>query len=108
MQISAPALSVLKLLFQAGSSTLSRPRLARHTGLDQPTLTTALNELTRLALIDPRRLRLTLPGLAIAAASTRARKSANPRPAAREAREARRTMPPIALFSQREPPRAVA
>jgi len=106
MQLSKPALRVLGLVFQAGSATLSRPRLARHTGLDQPALTGALNELTRLGLIDPRRLRLTLPGLAIAAAVTsRAQKRTRTRPAAREAR---RTAPPIALFSHREPPRAVA
>ncbi len=116
MQISAPALSVLRLLFQAGSSTLSRPRLARHTGLDQPALSVALDELTRYGLIDARRLRLTLPGLALAAASSarsnateRTSQAANAGKSARAAaRQDRRTAPPIALFSQREPPRAVA
>lgn len=105
MHISAPALRVLTVLFRAGSSTLSRPRLARHTALDQPALTAALNELTQLGLIDPRRLRLTLPGLAIAAASS---SRAQKRPRRPAAREARRPSSPIALFSHREPPRAVA
>ncbi len=104
MQISAPALRVLKLVFQAGSSTLSRPRLARHTGLDQPALTVAIDELTRLGLVDARRLRLTLPGLAVAVAAG-AQTRAKPR---REAVEARRPNAPIALFSRREAPRAVA
>jgi len=104
MQISAPARCVLKLVFQAGSSTLSRPRLERHTGLDKSALNSALEELARLGLMDARRLRLTLPGLAVAVASgARARKKPQ-----RVARNARSAPAPIALFSRRETPRAVA
>jgi len=107
MQITASALSVLKLVFHAGSSTLSRPRLERHTGLERLALNQALDELARLGLLDARRLRLTLTGLAVAAASG-ARTRKRPQRAARAIESAPARRAPIALFSRREAPRAVA
>ncbi|MEO6598691.1 MAG: hypothetical protein ABIQ16_02380 [Polyangiaceae bacterium] len=106
MQISALARRLLHLVFVLSSSpqALTRPRLERRLGVAASELNPALEELARHGLLDPQRLRLTLPGLALAAASSapRAAKSA-PR-----ARRSAAVQTPIALFSQRETPRAVA
>jgi hypothetical protein len=64
----------------------------------------AVGELDRLGLLDAQRLRLTLPGLALAAASG-ARRAVKSRAVAAKARK---VSAPIALFSPREAPRAVA
>jgi hypothetical protein len=67
-------------------------------------LNAALAELARLGLLDAQRLRLTLPGLAVAAAcGARTHTKSSP-----SARKRIRVNAPIALFSQREVTRAVA
>jgi hypothetical protein len=77
--------------------------------LDVPAaaLNEAISELGRLGLLDTQRLRLTFPGLALAVASG-ARSTAKPRARAAEAPRATDIPAPIALFSRREAPRAVA
>jgi hypothetical protein len=109
MHISPPAQRLLKLVFTASSAqaVLSRPRLEQQSGLLRAELNAALSELTRLGLLEPQRLRLTLPGLALAVACG-ARAKARTRPTARGASLAAQMPAPIALFSQREAPRAVA
>ena len=94
MQISALSRRVLQLVFtlSSNSTALTRPRLERRLGVGPSELNLELGELARLGLIDPQRLRLTMSGLAVAAACRKA-----------SAIEA-----PIQLFSQRETPRAVA
>ena len=93
MQNNSLARRVLGLVFSLSSATtaLTRPRLERELGASPSELNFALHELTQLGLLDEKRLRLTLPGLAVAAAC------------AATVIEA-----PIALFSRREAPRAVA
>ena len=94
MQISALPRRVLQLVFtlSSNSTALTRPRLERRLAVSSTELNLALAELGRLGLLDPQRLRLTLPGLAVAAAC----------------RQASVVEAPIQLFSQRETPRAVA
>lgn len=94
MQISALSRRVLQLVFTLSSSTtaLTRPRLERRLAVRPSELNVALDQLGRLGLLDPQRLRLTLSGLAVAAAC----------------RQARAVEAPIQLFSRREAPRAVA
>jgi len=109
MHISPAARRVLNLVFaqSAAQAALNRPRLERGAGLPRAELNAALAELAQRGLIDAQRLRLTLPGLAVAVASgTRATTRA--RSVARKARRKQAVSAPIALFSQREPPRAVA
>jgi len=109
MQITALARRVLQLVFALSSAggALTQPRLARRLGVSSVELNRALGELGSLGLLDARRLRLTLPGLAVAAASG-ARRAAKPRAAAAKAASAPAVRAPIALFSPREAPRAVA
>lgn len=106
MQITALSRALIQLVFSlsSGSTALTRPRLAQRLGVCASELNPAFEELARLGLLDPQRLRLTLPGLAVAAAC------AAKRPARKRARapQARVIAAPIALFSQREAPRAVA
>jgi hypothetical protein len=109
MQIKDLARRLLKLVFALSSSStaLTRPRLQRHLQVSTVTLNEAIAELGRLGLLDAQRLRLTLPGLAcaVAAGARSTEKRRAPRkPAAKVAAPAA----PIALFSQREAPRAVA
>ena len=108
MQISPLALRILTLVFTDSSSqrVLTRPHLERKSGLRTAELNEALQELETRGLLDARRLRLTLPGLAFAVASG----GRVQRPARKRARVAERriTAAPTALFSPRELPRAVA
>jgi DNA-binding IclR family transcriptional regulator len=109
MHISPVARRLLNLVFGAVSAALTRPRLERLSGLSRAELNRALDELGRLGLVDPRRLRLTLPGLALAAAfGARSKPKAVRRPAASVARAPIALNAPMALFSRREAPRAVA
>ena len=109
MQINTLARRVLQLVFtlSSSSSSLTRPRLERGLGVTAAQLNDAISELGRFGLLDTQRLRLTFPGLALAAASG-ARRASKPRVQVERtpARSAPRA--PIALFSQREAPRAVA
>jgi hypothetical protein len=107
MQITALAQRLLRLVFSLSSlqTVLSRPRLERRLAIERGGLNSALDELSRLGLLDPQRLRLTFSGLAVAVALSARRKP--------QKRPARRVEPaalhaPIALFSERETPRAVA
>ena len=105
MHISALARRVLHAVFTLSSSpaALTRPRLERRLTVSSCELNDALSELGRRGLLDAQRLRLTLPGLAVAVACS----SAKPQKRAPKATLA--LLPaPIALFSQREAPRAVA
>lgn len=107
MQITALSRALIQLVFalSSASTALTRPRLAQRLGVSASDLNPAFEELNRLGLLDPQRLRLTLPGLAVAAAC------AAKRPERKRARapKPRVLIPaPIALFSQREAPRAVA
>ena len=106
MHISASAQRLLKLVFAASAAQgpLNRPRLERGSGLSRAELNRALERLAQLGLLDAQRLRLTLSGLALAVACG-ARSKARRRP---RARCPFAMSPPIALFSQREAPRAVA
>ena len=106
MQISALARRVLQLVISLSSTStaLTRPRLERGLAVTSSQLNPALVELARLGLLDARRLRLTLPGLAVAVALG-ARK---PRWVASEAQPTKVAPLPIALFSAREVERAVA
>jgi hypothetical protein len=109
MHISPPAQRLLKLVFKASSAQgpLTRPRLERQSGLSRAALNGALAELAQHGLLDAQRLRLTLPGLAIAVACGARAKEAR-RSAAPSARLPAAVNAPIALFYRREPPRAVA
>jgi hypothetical protein len=109
MHISPVAQRVLNLVFaqSAAQAPLNRPRLERHSRLPRAELNAALAELEQRGLIDAQRLRLTLPGLAVAVA-TGARATRKARSVARKARRKPAVSAPIALFSQREAPRAVA
>ncbi|HTA91209.1 MAG TPA: hypothetical protein VK745_16600 [Polyangiaceae bacterium] len=112
MQISPSAQCLLKLVFTASSSRepVTRPRLERQSGLSSRTLNRALEELEQCGLLDLPRLRLTLAGLAVAVAHG-ARSRAQARTAARHVRRPSAqnvVSAPIALFSRREAPRAVA
>lgn len=106
MQISALARRLLHLVFVLSSSpqALTRPRLERRLCVPASELNPALDELASRGLLDSQRLRLTLSGLALAVASS-APRAAKSRPRARRSTAA---PAPIALFSQRETPRAVA
>jgi hypothetical protein len=110
MQIRATARRLLQLVFALSSASirLTRPRLERRLAVTPSELNQALEELTGLGLLDPQRLRLTLPGLALAVAcsSERARKPRARSPKARH--KTANAQLPIALFSLREAPRAVA
>jgi|SRR4051794_7477306 len=103
MQINALARRALHLVFvlSSSSSALSRPRLEQRLGVSAQELNHALVELARLGLLDLQRLRLTLPGLAVAAASRTSQESRKPRVVTRPSA-------PIQLFSRGESPRAVA
>ncbi|MEI9938354.1 MAG: hypothetical protein WDO69_14125 [Pseudomonadota bacterium] len=109
MQITALARRLLKLVFALSSSStaLTRPRLERGLGTSASELNQAITEVSRLGLLDAQRLRLTFLGLTLAVASG-ARSRAKPRLPAAKAPPASATRAPIALFSQREAPRAVA
>jgi len=110
MHISALARQLLEVVFtlHSASTALTRPRLEQRLGVSSAELTPALTELARHGLLDAQRLRLTLAGLAVAVACG-ARSRAKPRPASRPAsRGVSLIQAPIALFSQREAPRAVA
>ena len=109
MQISSTAQRLLKLIFAAcsASGALTRPRLERQSGLSARALHGALEELAQGGLLDARRLRLTLPGLAFAVACGARAKPVRRAPA-RQAERVIAINAPIALFFEREPPRAVA
>ena len=109
MHISPVAQRVLNLVFaeSAAQAPLNRARLERRSGLARAELHAALDELACRGLIDAQRLRLTLAGLAVAVASG-ARARTRARSVARKAPRKPAMSAPIALFSQREPPRAVA
>ena len=109
MQITALARRVLQIVFALSSSgaALTRPRLERRLGVSAPALNQAITELAGLGLLDAQRLRLTLSGLAVAVVSG-ARTRAKPRRAAAKAAAPSAAPAPIALFSQREAPRAEA
>jgi hypothetical protein len=103
MQINALARRALHLVFvlSSSSSALSRPRLEQRLGVSATELNAALGLLARLGLLDGQRLRLTMAGLVVAAASRGSREARKPRIAAHPPA-------PIQLFSRRESPRAVA
>jgi hypothetical protein len=109
MQISALAQRLLRLVFSLSSSqtALSRPRLERRLAVSRGGLNGSLAELGRLGLIDAQRLRLTFSGLAVAVALS-ARREPKQRSASRTRVEPAALRAPIALFSERETPRAVA
>jgi len=113
MQINALARRLLQLVFalSSGSVALTRPRLERRLQVSAIELNQAIEQLGRFGLLDAQRLRLTMSGLACAVALG-ARSSVKPRAravkAAPAAAAALIAAPPIALFSQREAPRAVA
>jgi len=109
MQITDLARRVLELVFalSVASTALTRPRLERRLGVSTGGLNQAISELSRLGLLDAQRLRLTFPGFALAVASG-ARSAAEPRARAVKTPPASAVPAPIALFSQREAPRAVA
>ena len=106
MHISPPAQCVLNLVFAAGSVAVTRPRLEQRSGLSRAELNRSLGELARLGLVDERRLRLTLPGLALAAALAVQAEPEAKRPTVRALQVTLNA--PIPLFSRREAPRAVA
>ncbi|HET9953505.1 MAG TPA: winged helix-turn-helix transcriptional regulator [Polyangiaceae bacterium] len=72
---NSPALSVLDAIFLMSAETLpiTRSVLARRLGLTGSALQQHLLELERRGFIDGRRLRLTLPGLALAVSMRRRR-----------------------------------
>jgi len=109
MQITDLARRLLSLVFALSSSStaLTRPRLERRLHASAVTLNQAIDELSRLGLLDAQRLRLTLPGLACAVAAG-ARTAAKPSAPRISASKSASRVAPIALFSQREAPRAVA
>jgi hypothetical protein len=104
MQISVTARRLLQLVFalSSASTALTRPRLERRLAVTAGEVQHGLAELARLGLLDAARLRLTLPGLALAVACSA------PRSARARARRQVAVQLPIALFSRRELPRAVA
>jgi hypothetical protein len=105
--ISAAALLVLTHVFQLSGRrrALTRAALAEACALEPSALRSALDELCRAALLDLPRLRLTLSGLALATAA----RAGSRRPKRRVERpQVVRYESPIALFAQRELPRAVA
>jgi hypothetical protein len=109
MQITALARRLLQVVFALSSNgaTLTRPRLERRLDVSTHALNEAIAELGRLGLLDAQRLRLTFTGLAVAVASG-ARSASKPRAVAARVPPASAVRAPIALFSQREAPRAVA
>ena len=110
MQINALARRLLQLVFSlsSGSVALTRPRLERRLQVSAIELNQAIEQLSRLGLLDAQRLRLTMSGLACAVA-VGARSTVKPRVgAAKTAPVAVAPAAPISLFSQREAPRAVA
>jgi len=112
MQITDLARRVLKLVFSLSSASgvLTRPRLERRLGVPAMALNDAIEELARLGLLDAQRLRLTLSGLACAVAcgANSATKRRAARATAAKIARVSAASAPIALFSQREAPRAVA
>jgi hypothetical protein len=111
MQISPLAQRLLRLVFtlSSASAALTRPRLERRLGLARGGLNAPLDELHQLGLLDAPRLRLTLSGLALAVAGGARARSRRPKQrAARRPAEPVTLRAPIALFSEREAPRAVA
>jgi len=111
MQISPLAQRLLRLVFalSSASPTLTRPRLEQRLGVARGGLNAPLDELRRFGLLDASRLRLTLPGLALAVVcGARAHCRRSTRRAARQLAEPITLRAPIALFSEREAPRAVA
>ena len=108
MQITALARRVLRIVFalSSGGGALTQPRLERRLAVSSVELNRAIAELGRLGLLDAQRLRLTLPGLAVASALAARRKAKPGAPAQKVS--ASEVRAPIALFSPREAPRAVA
>jgi hypothetical protein len=109
MQISPLAQRLLQFVFalSSASPSLTRPRLEQRMGLMRGSLNAPLDELQRLGLLDASRLRLTLSGLALAVACG-ARSRNSRRRTAQRPPEPITLRAPIALFSEREVPRAVA
>jgi hypothetical protein len=109
MQISPLAQRLLRLVFSfsSASAALTRPRLEQRLGLARGGVNAPLDELHRLGLVDAPRLRLTLSGLALAVACG-ARSRRSKRRVARQPFQPLTLRAPIALFSEREAPRAVA
>ena len=110
MHISALAQRLLHLVFSLSSSSgvLTRPRLQQRLSIAAGDLNSALTELHGLGLLDAQRLRLTLPGLACAVGLGARQPKRATRRAARKPAQPRELRAPIALFSEREAPRAVA
>src|ERR1700710_1694436 len=110
MHISPLAQRLLKLVFSLSSSSvaLTRPRLEQRLNVAHGALNLALNELHQLGLLDAQRLRLTLPGLACAVGLGARQPRRAARPIARKMEKPHELRAPIALFSEREVPRAVA
>ncbi len=110
MQISALAQRLLHLVFSLSSSSvaLTRPRLEQRLSVPAGSLNGALRELHGLGLLDEQRLRLTLAGLACAVGLGARQPKRAARRVARKAQQPRQLHAPIALFSEREMPRAVA
>lgn len=110
MHISPLAQRLLKLVFSLSSATvaLTRPRLEQRLNVSRAGLNDALTELNQLGLLDAQRLRLTLAGLACAVGLGARQPKRAARPATRKPAQPRELHAPIALFSEREAPRAVA
>lgn len=106
MQISALSRSLLRLIFSlsSGSTALTRSRLARRLSVSTGELEPVVDELTRLGLLNPARLRLTLSGLAVAVACAEPKRRKGTPQALKMVTFQAKT----ALFSEREVPRAVA
>ena len=110
MHISPLAQRLIKLVFSLSScnAALTRPRLEQRLNAPRGDFNCALEELHRLALLDAQRLRLTLSGLACAVGLGARKPQRASRRVARKAARPRELRAPIALFSEREAPRAVA
>ena len=110
MHISALAQRLIKLVFALSSkgASLTRPRLEQRLNASRGDFNGALEELQRLGLLDAQRLRLTLSGLACAVGLGAHQPRRRARPVARKVAPPRELRAPIALFSERETPRAVA
>jgi hypothetical protein len=110
MHISPLAQRLLKVVFSLSGATvaLTRPRLEQRLNAPRAALNDALSELHQLGLLDAQRLRLTLTGLACAVGLGARQSKRASRPVARKAAQPHELRAPIALFSEREAPRAVA
>lgn len=110
MHISPLAQRLLKLVFSLSAATvaLTRPRLEQRLNAPRADLNAALTELHQLGLLDAQRLRLTLSGLACAVGLGAQKPKRAARSTPQKAAPPRQLRASIALFSEREAPRAVA